>query len=39
MSFLSIVFVRYKKNTEKYCAMSLLPQNSEGPWDFAAMSK
>ena len=24
-----VVLVRFKKNTEKYCAMSLLPQNSE----------
>ena len=24
-----LVLVRFKKNTEKYCAMSLLPQNSE----------
>ena len=26
-----LVFVRLKKNTEKYCAMSLVPQNSEVP--------
>ncbi len=25
-----LVLVRFKKNTEKYCSMSLIPQNSEG---------
>ena len=25
-----LVLVRFKKDTEKYCAMSLIPQNSEG---------
>lgn len=24
-----VVLIRFKKNTEKYCAMSMLPQNSE----------